>query len=48
MLEGPGYVTFESLGWTEDVLVTADSGSPKVSFSLPERGGAGGAAVVWR
>ena len=22
MLEGPGHVTFESLGWTEDVLLT--------------------------
>ncbi len=45
MLEGPGYVTFESLGWTEDVLVTADSGSPKVSFSLPE--GAAQGEPLW-
>lgn len=36
MIEGPGYVTFESLGWTDDALVTANSGSPKVSFRLPE------------
>lgn len=36
ILEGVGYVTFETLGWTDDVLITADSGSPKVSFRLPE------------
>ncbi len=36
MIEGQGHVTFESLGWTDDVLVTADSASPKVRFRLPE------------
>ena len=36
VLDGPGRVSFESLGWTEDALITSGSNNAKVRFLLPD------------
>ena len=36
VIDGPGRVSFESLGWTEDALVTSNSNDAKVRFLLPD------------
>ena len=36
VIDSPMRVSFESLGWTEDVLVSADSGPAEVRFLLPD------------
>ena len=36
LLEGEGEVSFESLGWDGDALLTGDGTSPVVSFRLPD------------
>lgn len=36
MIDSPGRVSFESLGWTEDVVLTSDLQTAKVRFRLPD------------
>ena len=36
LLKGSGQVSFESLGWNDDFLLTEDSERPVVKFRLPE------------
>ena len=36
VIDSPMRVSFESLGWTEGVLVSADSGPAEVRFLLPD------------
>ena len=36
VIDRPGRVSFESLGWTEDALLTSDSQTAKVRFRLPD------------
>ena len=36
LIDSPGRVSFESLGWTEDVLLTGDLQAAKIRFRLPD------------
>ena len=36
VIDSPGRVSFEALGWTEDALVTSNSNDAKVRFFLPD------------
>ena len=36
VIDGPGRFSFESLGWTEDALITSNSNNAQVRFVLPD------------